>query len=151
MTTNLVTEMVGEGMLAAKQTAEREYEIARGRVEQAKRDLASAQAVLGQARASRQAARIQYEDEVRANRKPRQTNIVRRILDVIQPGNGATRAEIVRRTQLDATTVSSTLTRLRRAGFVTRDGDDFAGLWVATQNGIMWAASNAAFPKEHRG
>lgn len=150
MTTNLVTEMVGEGMLAAKQAAEREYDQARGRVEQAKRELAAAQVALTSARASRQQARIEYEDEVRSRRKPRQTNIVRRILDVIQPGNPATRAEIVERTSLDATTVSSTLTRLRRAGFVQREGD-FAGRWVASEAGTIWAASNAPFPKEHRG
>lgn len=150
MTTNLVTEMVGEGMLAQKQAAEREYEQARGRVEQAKRELAAAQVALSAARSARQQARIEYEDEVRSRRRPRQTNIVRRILDVIQPGNPATRAEIVERTSLDATTVSSTLTRLRRAGFVEREGD-FAGRWVASQDGVIWAASNAAFPKEHRG
>ena len=150
MTTNLVTEMVGEGMLANKQSAEREYEQARGRVERAKRDLAEAQVALVAARSARQRARIEYEDEVRSRRKPRQTNIVRRILDVIQPGNPATRAEIVERTGLDPTTVSSTLTRLRRAGFVEREGD-FTGRWVASQDGITWAASNIAFPKEHRG
>lgn len=150
MSTDLVSEMVGEGMLAEKQAAERRYEFARGRVEQVRAELAKAQADLIAARQERKTAREQYEDDVRARRKPRQRNIVRRIISSVV-ANPGTRAEIVERTGLDATTVSSTLTRLRRAGFVHRDGTDYAGKWVASPSGLEFMDGDAPFPKEHRG
>lgn len=150
MSTDVVVEFVGDVAIDRKQTAEREYEIARGRVEQARRDLAAAQVALVQARAERREARAEYEEQVRARRKPRQTNIVRRILAEIA-ANPMDRKSIVDKTGLDATTVSSTLTRLRRAGFVHRDGTDYAGKWTATPAGVAFRDSDAPFPKEHRG
>jgi DNA-binding transcriptional ArsR family regulator len=150
MTTNLVTEMVGEGMLATKHAAERHYESVREDVEHARKNLADAQAALVEARATRKAARDKYEDEIRARRKPRQKNIVRRILNEVH-GEERSRMEIVEATGLDATTVSSTLTRLRRAGFVNRAGDDYHGKWIATLDGIAFSAGDLPFPKEHRG
>jgi predicted transcriptional regulator len=149
MSTNLVVEMVGSGSLDRKISAEREYEVARSRVDQARQELAVAQNALVVARAERRDARNAYEEDARARRKPRQTNIVRRILSQIAESS-ATRKEIVDETGLDPTTVSSTLTRLRHAGFVERDGSDFAGKWKTTTEGMSFLNSDAPFPKEYR-
>jgi DNA-binding IclR family transcriptional regulator len=135
--------MVESGAFEGKQEAERLYIVAQQRVEQAKRDLEIAKADLRQARANRKAARDEYDDEQRARRKPRQTNI----LAVLDGNTEQPRQVIIAETGLDATTVSSTLTRLRKAGFVVRDGDGFTGLWRITGEGSAFINSDAPFPK----
>lgn len=147
MSTDILSEMVESGAFEGKQEAERLYIVAQQRVEQAKRDLEIAKADLRQARANRKAARDEYDDEQRARRKPRQTNIVRRILAVLDGNTEQPRQVIIAETGLDATTVSSTLTRLRKAGFVVRDGDGFTGMWRITGEGAAFMNSDAPFPK----
>ena len=147
MSTDILSEMVESGAFEGKQEAERLYIVAQQRVEQAKRDLEIAKVDVRQARANRKAARDEYNDEQRARRKPRQTNIVRRILAVLDGNTEQPRQVIIAETGLDATTVSSTLTRLRKAGFVVRDGDGFTGLWRITGEGSAFINSDAPFPK----
>ena len=147
MSTDILSEMVESGAFEGKQEAERLYIVAQQRVEQAKRDLEIAKVDVRQARANRKAARDEYNDEQRARRKPRQTNIVRRILAVLDGNTEQPRQVIIAETGLDATTVSSTLTRLRKAGFVVRDGDGFTGLWRITGKGSAFINSDAPFPK----
>lgn len=142
----LVRTLANEGPLAAKQAAEREVEIAREDVELAIAALAGARKSLTHARAERAASRQDYEASVRMGRKPRQTNIVRRILDDIARGP-ATRKQLIDSTGLSAATVSTTLTRLRKAEFVTRTGEGFTGKWEITQTGTEFAASDAPMPK----
>jgi predicted transcriptional regulator len=147
MSTDILSEMVEHGAFESKQEAERLYIVAQQKVEQSKSDLEIAKADLGQARANRKAARDEYDDEQRARRKPRQKNIVRRILVVLDGNKEQPRQVIIAETGLDATTVSSTLTRLRKAGFVVRDGDGFTGLWRITDKGSAFINSDAPFPK----
>jgi predicted transcriptional regulator len=147
MSTDILSEMVETGAFEGKQEAERQYILAVQKVEQIKRDLETAKHELREARASRKAARDDYDDEQRRMRKPRQTNIVRRILTALNGNVAYTRQQIIAETRLDATTVSSTLTRLRKAGFVTRNGDGFTGLWQITSEGSAFITSDAPFPK----
>lgn len=142
----LVRTLVNEGPLVAKQEAEREYEVARMDVERAVLALANARHAFGLARTARTEARKEYESTVKAHRKPRQTNIVRRILEDIKRGP-ATRKQIIESTALDPTTVSTTLTRLKKAGFVSRTGDGFTGKWEITQDGTRFSDSDASMPK----
>lgn len=147
-TTDVVTAFVQEtDALSAKQTAERRYEEARAAVLRAQDDLATARTALREARAERAQARQSFEDAMRTQRKPRQRNVVRRILEtMVNAGNGLTRRQIIEISGLDATSVSTTLTRCKRAGFVVRDGE-FTGLWVLTGAGSDWLHSEAPMPK----
>ena len=147
MGTNILREMVESGAFDSKQEADRMYVLAQQKVEQAKHDLEIAKSDLRDARAKRKEARDHYEEEQRSRRKPRQTNIVRRILAVLDGNTEQPRQVIIAETGLDATTVSSTLTRLRKAGFVVRDGDGFTGLWRITDEGSAFINSDAPFPK----
>ena len=146
MSTDILSEMVESGALGHKQETERLFIIWQQRVVEAQENLEQAKRQLAEARAERKQARIQYEQEQRSRRKPRQTNIVRRILDDLNDGPKP-RQEIIASTGLDATTVSSTLTRLRKASFVARLGDNFAGLWTLTEAGRDFAKSDKPFPK----
>lgn len=142
----LVRTLVNEGPLAAKQEAERDYEVARMDVERAVIALSNARHAFALARSARVEARKEYEASVKEQRKPRQTNIVRRILSDVERGP-ATRKQIIESTALDPTTVSTTLTRLKKAGFVSRSGDGFTGKWEITPAGSEFAESDAPMPK----
>lgn len=146
MSTDILSEMVESGALGHKQETERLFLVWQQRVAEAQETLDNAKRQLAEARAERKQARIQYEEEQRSRRKPRQTNIVRRILDDLS-GGAKPRQDIITDTGLDATTVSSTLTRLRKAGFVARIGDGFTGQWSVTEAGRAFAKSDKPFPK----
>ena len=146
MSTDILSEMVESGALGHKQETERLFLLWQQRVAEAQETLDNAKRQLAAARTERKQARVQYEQEQRSRRKPRQTNIVRRILDDLNDGPKQ-RQDIIASTGLDATTVSSTLTRLRKASFVARLGDNFAGLWTLTEAGRDFAKSDKPFPK----
>jgi len=147
MTTDTVRTFITTGALGYKQDAERRYEECRQAVADAEQALTTAREDVREARAERQKAREQYDAFVKANRKPRQTNVVRRVLQRLEAGNtGMTRQQIIRETELEAASVSTTLTRCKRAGFVKRDGEDFAGLWILTEAGRDWLHSNLPMP-----
>jgi len=146
----LVESLVGDatGLLDRKQEAERVYEQARAEVERAQITLSRARADMNEARTLRAEARKEWHETVRASRKPRQKNIVRRVLASLKGyDTGATRKEIIQLTGIDPTSVSTTLTRCKKAGFVVRDGEDFSGLWVITKAGWEWLDSDAPMPQ----
>lgn len=149
-TTDVVTAFVQEtDALSAKQAAERKYEEARGALIRAQDDLDAARTMLREARGERAHARNNFEEAMRTQRKPRQRNVVRRILDVLQDaGTGLTRRQIIEMSGLDATSVSTTLTRCKRAGFVSRDGENFTGMWVITEAGDEWRRGETPMPKQ---
>lgn len=146
----LVESLVGDstGLLERKQDAERAYEQARADVERAQLALSRARADMVEARTLRAEARKEWDETMRATRKPRQKNIVRRILSSLEGyDNGRTRNEIIKATEIDATSVSTTLTRCKKAGFVSRDDVGFAGLWVITAEGLRWLNSEEPMPQ----
>jgi predicted transcriptional regulator len=143
---SLITSGDSTGLLEAKQQAERDYEKARADVDRASSALDAARATLSEARNARTEARREWDEMMRSSRKPRQKNIVRRILaEVSEPKN---RRQIIDATELDPTTVSTTLTRLRKAGFVSRVGDGFTGNWTITPEGRAFMESDAPMPKQ---
>lgn len=143
-----VQSFVAGDALTDKQAAERRYDEARAAVTAAQLALADARTAVRDARAEKVKARLRYEDSIRADRKPRQKNVVRRVLESLKGyDNGRTRRDIISGTGLDATSVSTTLTRCKRVGFVARSGDEFAGLWVITDAGWAWLESDEPMPK----
>lgn len=147
MTTDAISSFMDvQRPLDEKQDAERKYEEARAAVVDAQKALADARAAVKEARTERSLARARYEDAQRAKRKPRQQNVVRRVLAAVE-SSPATRKQIIERSGLDATSVSTTLTRCKRVGFVNRDGDDFVGLWAITDAGREWKNSDRRMPE----
>jgi DNA-binding IclR family transcriptional regulator len=143
-----VEEFIAVDSLSAKQAAERNYDEARDAVSRALLSVDAARTALKEARAEKVRARQEYDDAIKENRKPRQKNVVRRVLDSLSHERaGLTRKSVIEKSGLDATSVSTTLTRCKRAGFVSRDGDDFVGLWVLTDAGAAWLDSEEPMPK----
>jgi len=148
VTTEAITEFMNVDYLGYKQDAERRYENARKSLAEAQDALDAARAEVRDARKERGEARSKYAEHIKASRKPRQKDVVRRVLKALwDKPEGITRQDIIKMSELEAASVSTTLTRCKRAGFVTRDGDDFVGLWNITDSGRDWLHSNKPMPK----